>query len=281
MLKTERDLDITIYKEPIESKFLQSNKKKYYLASVDHNLNQLRDEQITVLTNLLISQKSEYDELKRQTITKDRETDELKIKIQMLEKVVKKAGHKTSEIEDDLGKMQSLIEMKKKKRDEETYNRSTFKSLIEKLKEELLLVRKDINNQDVQIKTLNKQYEKERMEENAINERINHFNSKILALKNKTSFEKGENSMTLNYYQNIIQQKLSFLSSADDRKEKQKKIANEAKNDSQDKQEVEKRKVLFMYLLYDKYLKKKMEKELAENAQLEAIFQKIRNTTVI
>jgi hypothetical protein len=280
MFKTDKDLDNTNYKEPIESKFLQVGKKKYYLASVDHNLNQLKDEQLNVLTNLLISLKSEYDDLKRQTIVKDRETEELKIKIQMMEKVVKKIGNKTSDMQEDMTKMESLIEMKKNKRDEEFYNKSTYQSLIEKLKDEMLVVKKDINTQDAQMKVLNKQYEKERIEENAINEKINHFKSKIDSIKNRNSFEKGENNMILQYYQNIIEQKWSFIHSADERKSKQVKIAIDAKNDSQDKQEVEKRKIFYMYILYDKYLKRKMEKELLENAKLEETFQTIRDITV-
>jgi hypothetical protein len=280
MLKSEREMENTNYKEPIESRFMNINKKKYYLASVDHNINQLKDEQLNTLTNLLISLKSEYDDLKRQTIVNDRETDELKIKIQMLEKVVKKTGNKTSDMEDNIVKMQSLVEMKKKKRDEEFYNKSTYQSLIDKLKDELLIVKKEINNQDVHMKVLNKNYEKERIEENAINEKINHYNSKINSIKVKNSFDRSENSLIVQYYQNIIEQKWSFINSADERKLKQVKIARDAKNDSQDKQEIEKRKILFMYILYDKYLKKKMEKELSENVKLEETFQTIRDITV-
>ena len=40
------------------------------------------------------------------------------------------------------------------------------------------------------------------------------------------------------YYNAVIDNRWNFIKSSDERKEKQKKIAQEAKNDTQDKQEV-------------------------------------------
>ena len=56
---------------------------------------------------------------------------------------------------------------------------------------------------------------------------------------------------------------------SDDRKDKQVKVAAEAKNDTLDKLEVDKRKVYFECLLYNKYLRLLFERVLEENSQLE------------
>ena len=64
---------------------------------------------------------------------------------------------------------------------------------------------------------------------------------------------------------------------ADDRKNRQKKIEQEAKNDSQDKQEVERRRKLLLLMLYNQYLKKRMESQLNKYEELEYIFQQIRD----
>jgi hypothetical protein len=257
-----------------------NSKKKYYLASVDHNLNQLKDEQLNSLTELLIELKSEYDELIRETSIKKRETEELGKQIEMLEKMDKKTKTKAHEMGENHSNMESLKELKKVRREEELYNRNTNINLIEKLKDELLVVRKDINNQEIETKHLSKRHEKERIKENSIREKVNQVYSKIYSQRLKNSFDRSENNLILQYYQNIIEQKWSFIHSADDRKSKQIKIAIDAKNDSQDKQEVEKRRLLFMYMLYDKYLKKKMERELKENEKIEETFQTIRDITV-
>ena len=67
-----------------------------------------------------------------------------------------------------------------------------------------------------------------------------------------------------------------FIRSDDERKERQKKIAEEAKNNSADKQEVERRKVLCLLKLYNIYLESEMEKALRKNEQLENTYREIR-----
>lgn len=78
------------------------------------------------------------------------------------------------------------------------------------------------------------------------------------------------------YYRTIIEQKKMFIRTDDERKERQKKIAEEAKNNSADKQEVEKRKILCLLKLYNIYLESEMEKALKENEQLENTYREIR-----
>jgi len=284
MFKTDRDnnLDSRYYygKEPVQSRYMENSKKKYYLASADHNLNQLKDSQKQTLTELLIDLKSEYDELIRETSIKKKETEELTKQIEMLEKMDKKTKTKLNDMDENFSNMESLIELKKVRKEEELYNRNTLLSLIDKLKEESLHVKKEINNQEIETKQLNKKYEKEKIIDNQIKEKVNQVYSKISQQRTKNFYDKSENNLMIQYYQNIIEQKWSFIHSADDRKMKQIKIAIDAKNDSQDKQEVEKRKLLFLYMLYDKYLKKKMEKELKENEKIEDTFQTIRDITV-
>jgi len=83
----------------------------------------------------------------------------------------------------------------------------------------------------------------------------------LILKRKKNSFEKNEHGLIALYYNQIIENKWSFIKAGDERKEKQKKIAQEAKNDTQDKQEVEKRKQYFLLRLFNKYLKRKIEKE--------------------
>jgi hypothetical protein len=176
--------------------------------------------------------------------------------------------------------METLIELKKARRDQEAYSRDTFVGLIEKMKDEMHVLRKDLALKEQESEKLKKKYEKEKINENIIKEKINQVYSKISSKKAKLNYEKSENNLIIQYYNNIIDQKWSFINSADERKVKQEKIALQAKNDSQDGQEKEKRKLLFLYMLYDKYLRKKMEKELKENEVMEGTFQTIKDITV-
>ena len=75
----------------------------------------------------------------------------------------------------------------------------------------------------------------------------------------------------------MIELKSAFLRFSDKRKEIQNQIAQRAKNDALDKQEVKKRKTLKLLILYNQYLRTLMEEELKKNEGLEEIFQEIRD----
>ena len=64
---------------------------------------------------------------------------------------------------------------------------------------------------------------------------------------------------------------------ADERKERQKKIEQEAKNDAQDKQEVEKRRKLQLLLLYNQYLRTRMNEQIKKYENLETNYEQIRD----
>ena len=72
---------------------------------------------------------------------------------------------------------------------------------------------------------------------------------------------------------------LDFLILSDDRKEKQLKISLSAKLDNQDKSEVDKRRVLHLTKLYNKFLKHRMLEEIKKNDYLETIYQNIKKIT--
>ena len=78
----------------------------------------------------------------------------------------------------------------------------------------------------------------------------------------------------------MIELKSVFLKFSDERKEIQNQIAQQAKNDSLDKQEVEKRKTLKLLMLYNQYLHTLMDEELKENEGLENIFEQIRDVVL-
>ena len=198
----------------------------------------------------------------------------------MLEKSEKKTKNKINEKEDYNSNIHTLIEIKKTKREEENFQRTTLLHQLEKMKDDIFNIKKEINSLEISNGRLHQHFDKERIRENMIRDKVNQLNSRLSSMKNKTVTDKLENNMILNYYNNVIDQKWSFIHSSDERKDKQIKIAKEAKNDSLDKQEVVKRKVLSLCMLYNKYLRKKMEKELIENKNTEENFQTIKDITV-
>lgn len=233
------------------------------------------------LTNILTALKSEYDSLIRMTLNKKKETQKLGQQIKMLEKMNSRIQNKISEKIEENSNLESMNEIKRLRKEEENFQRITLIHLIEKMREEIYSIKMEITGLENDTKKFKKLYEKERIQENVIMDKLNIMSSKVTTIRNKNSKNNNNHNLVLRYYNNVIDQKWSFINSADDRKEKQLKIAAEAKNDSQDKEEVEKRKVLSLCFLYNKYLRKKMEKELQDNSGLEETFQTIKDITVI
>ena len=214
------------------------------------------------------------------TLNKKKETQKLGQQIKMLEKMNSIIQNKISEKKEENSNLESMIEIKKLKKEEENFQRITLLHLIKKMREEVYAFKMEITSLETDTKKFEKLFEKERIQENVIMGKINSLTSKVATIKSKNIHNQDNNNLVLRYYNNVIDHKWSFINSADERKEKQLKIASEAKNDSQDKEEVEKRKVFSLCFLYNKYLRKKMEKELKGNAILEETFQTLKDITV-
>ena len=263
----------------IQPRYMTSTKKHYYLASVDENVQQLIKEEIQELTKVLIELKSQYDVLTRESANKKNETEELSKKIKMLEKMDKKALKNIETAEKKTDSNEITLEQKRTELNEALYTKKTLQKQIEKIKSDILLTNKKIILQDNVTKRLQKNYEHEKFKETQIKERKNKVHSKVEEQTFNNKFNNNEQTLQLQYYKTIIQQKNMFIKSADERKERQKKIAEEAKNDSADKLEIKKREILGLLKLYNKFLKTKIDKAIKSNEKIEETYIQIRDIT--
>jgi hypothetical protein len=232
----------------IFGKFMNLNKKQYYLASVDENVDILQKKQINDLTNILIGLKSEYDSLilERRKIEKERDSIEKQIySINTIDMKTKKKSDEASMINDNI---KEAIKENKKTLREELFNTKTLNSMIQKLKIDIEGKVKELNINEDKNNKLKLKIQKERLHENEIREKYNQIYNKITQQKKKNYYQKNEYDLQLGYYKTIIENKWMFLNSADDRYKRQQQIAHEAKNSGNDKEEINKRHIL--QLLY-------------------------------
>ena len=122
-----------------------------------------------------------------------------------------------------------------------------------------------------------KKKERAKLDENIIKEKGNQVYSKIEEQKKKNERNQNENDLQKQYYEQVITQKKTFMEFADERKESQKNIEQKAKNDAQDKQEVEKRRKLQLLMLYNQYLRTRMTEQIQKYENLEYNYQQIRD----
>jgi chromosome segregation ATPase len=152
---------------------------KYNLAGIDMNVDQLRHDQIQELTRLLITLKSEYDELIRETIRKKNETELLSKQCEALEKIERKIGDQHCSLEHNLQELKKQIEVKHAKLEEEIFLRDSMLHVLEKLKEEILHLKKNMNNNEIAYTKNQREYEKQKLKSTEIKEKLNQIHQKI------------------------------------------------------------------------------------------------------
>ena len=251
-------------------------KKVYYLASCDENIGMLKKEQEKGLTDILLALKKEHDKIKMESKKITDETERLEKKILMIQQMDAKTDKKNFDSKVENENIKKAIEATKERLKEEEYKKKTLTALLSKIKKDINLneisLQKSYDKQNI----LNQKLQKEQLLQNEIKAKGNHINSQITSQKTKNKHDLDEYNLQVKYYNTIIEQKLEFIRAAEERKERQVKIAQDAKKTSGDKDENEKREKLEMLYLINNYLQKKMENELEKNKDIEDAFSKIR-----
>ena len=217
-----------------QPKYLTEGKKHYLLASSEESLQALKENQNAELTRVLISLKSEHDQITLESDKIQRQIEEYDKKIKMIQLADEASKAEDEQQKKQLKFMNEGIDAKKERKDEEEYNKKSLLKQREKINKDLLLLQKEIIKYENESQVLDKKLERAGLDQ-------------------------------------------AFLRFSDERKEIQNQIAQKAKNDALDKQEVEKRKTLKLLMLYNQYLRTLMDEELKQNEDLENIFQEIRD----
>jgi len=259
------------------SRYMFDSRKQYLLASNTESLQTLMERQQEELTRVLIELKSEYDLLTRETAIKKQLIEEYNKKVNMIQHANTVNEKKQEEKKESTNHIKEGIELKKSKKNEEIYTKKTLSKQVDKLNKDLFLIQKEIVKNENESVLLDKKKERAKLDENIIKEKGNQVHSKIDDQIKKNQHNQNENELQVQYYEKIISQKAVFMQFADERKERQKKIEQEAKNDAQDKQEVEKRRKLQLLLLYNQYLRTRMNEQIKKYENVENNFEQIRD----
>ena len=259
------------------SRYMEDSRKQYLLASNTESLQTLMEKQEDELTRVLIELKSEYDLLTRETSTKKQLIEEYNKKINMIQHANNVNEKRQEEKKDATNHIKEGIELKKSKKNEELYTKKTLSKQVDKLNKDLFIIQKEIVKNENESVLLDKKKERAKLDENIIKEKGNQVHSQIEQQNQINNRNRNENELQVQYYEKVISQKSLFMQFADERKERQKKIEQEAKNDAQDKQEVEKRHKLQLLMLYNQYLRTRMTEQLKKYEELESNYEQIRD----
>ena len=254
-------------------------KKQFLLASNQESLQSLLDNQNAELTRVLIELKSEHDQLNLETSRVQSMIDEYDKRIAMLQSADESTKAEEEKQKSYFEFMDKGISAKKERKNEEEFTKKSLLKQKEQLTRDIFVIQKALIHEENESKKLDKKFERAAINENIIKEKKNKVYSKVENQKHKNESNQNENDLKIQQYKKIIELKSAFLKFSDERKEIQNQIEQQAKNDSQDKQEVERRKTLKLLMLYNQYLRTLMDEELKENESLEKIFEEIRDIT--
>ena len=275
-METEKSSQTSNYYEP-SNRYMIDTRKHYLLASNKDSLESLLKNQSEQLRKVLMDLKAEYDLIIRESTLKKKLIEEYNKKINMLQKADSTLEKKQEEKKELTANLQEGLEIKKNKKNEEIYSKQTFSKQVDKLSKDLLLIQKSLIKSEMESDLLDKKKERLLLDENLIKLRKNQIQYKIDEQNKLNERNQNENELQIEYYETIIRQKSMFMKLSDDKNERQKQIEQEAKIDSNDKQEVDRRRKLMLLILYNQYLKQRMSNQLKRYEEIEFTFEKIRD----
>ena len=275
-METEKSSQTSNYYEP-SNRYMIDTRKHYLLASNKDSLESLLKNQSEQLRKVLMDLKAEYDLIIRESTFKKKIIEEYNKKINMLQKADSTLEKKQEEKKELTANLQEGLEIKKNKKNEEIYSKQTFSKQVDKLSKDLLLIQKSLIKSEMESDSLDKKKERLLLDENLIKLRKNQIQYKIDEQNKLNERNQNENELQIEYYETIIRQKSMFMKLSDDKNERQKQIEQEAKIDSNDKQEVDRRRKLMLLILYNQYLKQRMSNQLKRYEEIEFTFEKIRD----
>ena len=275
-METEKSSQTSNYYEP-SNRYMIDTRKHYLLASNKDSLESLLKNQSEQLHKVLMDLKAEYDLIIRESTLKKKLIEEYNKKINMLQKADSTLEKKQEEKKELTANLQEGLEIKKNKKNEEIYSKQTFSKQVNKLSKDLLLIQKSLIKSERESDSLDKKKERLLLDENLIKLRKNQIQYKIDEQNKLNERNQNENELQIEYYETIIRQKSMFMKLSDDKNERQKQIEQEAKIDSNDKQEVDRRRKLMLLILYNQYLKQRMSNQLKQYEEIEFTFEKIRD----
>ena len=275
-METEKSSQTSNYYEP-SNRYMIDTRKHYLLASNKDSLESLLKNQSEQLRKVLMDLKAEYDLIIRESTFKKKIIEEYNKKINMLQKADLTLEKKQEEKKELTANLQEGLEIKKNKKNEEIYSKQTFSKQVDKLSKDLLLIQKSLIKSEMESDSLDKKKERLLLDENLIKLRKNQIQYKIDEQNKLNERNQNENELQIEYYETIIRQKSMFMKLSDDKNERQKQIEQEAKIDSNDKQEVDRRRKLMLLILYNQYLKQRMSNQLKRYEEIEFTFEKIRD----
>lgn len=151
--------------------------------------------------------------------------------------------------------------------------------MLDRMKKDLIALTLEINDLTESLRSKKQIFNDEANKRITARERKLQSNYRYQNLMKNIQHEMVKNSERITSLKTSIENKDETLQKRKERFSRQQAIAEAAKNDSKDTNEIKKRNNFMVQKLWSQFLKRKMEKEMQNYAAIEGAFQKIKQAT--
>jgi len=180
----------------------------------------LKEDQINQMTKYLISMKSEYDMLVRESTQIKENTDKIgvilwfnsKRQIQLMDKIDLKTNLNFNKQKEILEEIKNQIALKRAKLEEQQYQKTTFTNLITKMQDDILITKMQINNHSRISDQSARKIAIQKCSQTSIKEKWNNMHSEMLRANSKILINQREHEYQSQYNSTVFSQKAAFQS---------------------------------------------------------------------
>lgn len=260
--------------------------KRPYTVQVEHEsysdheiYNPEEYEETKEISDQLLLIRKKHDRIKEDNLKKRKMLEKLKKDFETACEVTQTEESEEKMLKGSMESIQSQLEETRKQQKLETNDTNTYLHMLSRMKKDKIAMEIKANSIQVSLKSskqvLNSETEKYRKI------RETHFQSRLVLKELQKSFisqRKLKDEQVLQLERNI-KSRQEAASRRENRQKKQAEIAEAAARDDKDSHEVKLRETLLINKMWQHYLNKKLEKEMAQAVEVEKAFQKIKTAT--
>lgn len=245
-------------------------------SAMQHDIEEIRE-----VSTQLSSIKKKHDETKRVCIKKQEELDAIREEIKNLTIQEQVAEGPAYAVASRLEQLQAQHAECLEKIDEENLTQATYRYMLDRLEKDFIATKIKSTELDTSIKSKKGILDLEGGKQRKTKEERLQAKAIFDNLMKNIELEQKDRQERIFELQKCIQNKEASVSRRIERQRKNAEIAEAAANENKDSSELKMRENLYTQKLWNTYMRKRMEKEMRNSAQIDEAFKNIKTATQV
>lgn len=236
-------------------------------------------EELREVSQQLQEIKKKHDEAKKMANKKQDDLEKVKKEIEQLNQQEIQAQGPTAEMKSKLGMLGESIDGTQEKIKEESFTQASYHHILKRMKQDFLSLKIQSAQNDNALKNKLSVLEMESLKHRTVKQQRLQSKDTVDRLMQNIEKEHTDTNAILAEIAKCLKDKEESVQKRMERIKKNQEIAEQAANDSKDQSEIKDRQNLYIQKLWNAFMRKKMEKEMANSAQIDTAFKDIKTAT--